>query len=315
MAKRVIAVLCSDIHLSHIPPVARSAEPNWYEAQGRMLKQLKETAKDYGDVPILCTGDIFHRYNPPPELINWAIKHLPKMYAVCGQHDLPYHDYNEKSRSAYMTMVLTENVIDVSAWEGGSIVKDNNLINYISIWGVPWAAPIEFADKSFRNSSNVLLCHKYIWIRKHGGYPGAPVEDLVDNMVEQLKGYDTAVFGDNHIPFTAMAGDCVVRNCGFLIPRTQNERDMLVEVGLLMEDGTVTVQKLDTSQDKWIDPDDTLEVFEDCKVWSMDEFIAELKNSADESSIDYKEAVERFIKDEKVDKQTADILYSALEAS
>ena len=42
-------------------------------------------------------------YTKWPELINWAIKHLPPMLAVPGQHDLPYHDYKELGRSAYAT--------------------------------------------------------------------------------------------------------------------------------------------------------------------------------------------------------------------
>lgn len=307
MAKDVLAILCSDLHLSHTPPVARSVELSWYTAQGRVLEQLRQVAKDHGDVPILCAGDVFHKYNPPPELINFAIQHLPVMYCVAGQHDLPYHDVLEIHKSAFQTMVYVNKIIDISSWRGRSVVKDNVEIRGVLVWGMSWGGCVKFVEKSFR-SLNILLAHKYIWT-KGCGYPGAPVNDLVGNMVDQLEGYDTAVFGDNHRAFTTMAGKCVVRNCGCLIPRSQDERDLTIEVGLLMEDGTVGTQALDTSEDKWIEPDDMPKEF---SVEGMDDFIRELKDSETEE-MDYKEAIERFIRDHKVRKPIADVLYNILE--
>ncbi len=302
MAKNVLAVLCADIHLSHTAPVARSAEGSWYAAQGRMLDQLRGIAVDHGDIPILCAGDIFHKYNPPPELINWAIKNLPVMYGVAGQHDLPYHDYNERHRSAYMTMVATGNVIDLE-YPLYFSPSSRGLLK-----GASWGQGIKWEKNDGRQS--VLLAHKYIWV-KGCGYPGAAVDDLAKNMVNQLKGFDVAVFGDNHIPFTTVAGNCVVRNCGCLIPRSQDERDIISEVGLLLEDGTVNSVQLDVSKDKWIEPDDMPREFD---VEGMEDFIKELKDSEAEG-MDFRLAVERFIRDHDVKKVVADILFGVLEGA
>lgn len=98
----VIAVLCSDIHLCHTCPPARSNEPNWYDAMARTLDELAGIASHYY-VPILCAGDVFDRWNSPPELINFAIKHLPPMHCIPGQHDLPNHSLEDIRRSAYST--------------------------------------------------------------------------------------------------------------------------------------------------------------------------------------------------------------------
>ena len=49
--KKVIAILCSDLHLSHVAPVARSAENNWYAAMARALQELRELAEEH-DVPV-----------------------------------------------------------------------------------------------------------------------------------------------------------------------------------------------------------------------------------------------------------------------
>ena len=88
-----IAVAISDVHLSHTPPPARSEEPDWYEAMRRPLKQVEYIARR-NEVPIICAGDLFHRWWSPPPLVNFAIKTCPKMFAIPGQHDLQYHQYN-----------------------------------------------------------------------------------------------------------------------------------------------------------------------------------------------------------------------------
>ena len=100
----VIAVLCSDIHLSLKCPVARSAEPNWLEATKRSLDELRSVAEEH-NAHVVVAGDIFDRWNSPPEIINFAIENLPNCYAIPGQHDLPNHRYEEIERSAYYTLI------------------------------------------------------------------------------------------------------------------------------------------------------------------------------------------------------------------
>ena len=43
----VVAILCSDIHLSHRPPACRTGERDWYEAMARTLDKL--AAMDLSD--------------------------------------------------------------------------------------------------------------------------------------------------------------------------------------------------------------------------------------------------------------------------
>ena len=54
----IAAILVADIHLSHSPPVARSAEENWYEAMARPLNQLRNLAEKWR-APVICAGDVF----------------------------------------------------------------------------------------------------------------------------------------------------------------------------------------------------------------------------------------------------------------
>ena len=85
---KAMCIACGDIHLSHNPPVARSAEKDWYAAQLRSLSELN-SLKSKLQVPVVCTGDVFDDgWRPsrcPAELINFAIDNLPFMFP---SHDL-----------------------------------------------------------------------------------------------------------------------------------------------------------------------------------------------------------------------------------
>ena len=110
----VIAIVCSDIHLSHKPPLARSGEPDWYVAMARPLNELRGLHSDYG-VPVVIAGDIFDRWNSPPELIRFALDNLPKgAWVIPGQHDLPYHDYGALNRSALGVLIKADWVPNLS---------------------------------------------------------------------------------------------------------------------------------------------------------------------------------------------------------
>src|SRR5690606_2165772 len=55
---KVRALLVADIHLSHRPPIARAAEPDWYAAMERQLFQLRYLSDHYR-APVICAGDVF----------------------------------------------------------------------------------------------------------------------------------------------------------------------------------------------------------------------------------------------------------------
>ena len=119
-----IAILCSDLHLSHRPPLARAREPDWYEAMMHPLDELDDLTGD--NLPVICGGDVFDKWNSPPELINFALAELPgTMESVAGQHDLPHHSWPERRKSAYWTLVESGKIKTLDGrWEGeGKFVR------------------------------------------------------------------------------------------------------------------------------------------------------------------------------------------------
>ncbi|GAG04154.1 unnamed protein product, partial [marine sediment metagenome] len=150
---KVLALLCSDLHLSHVPPAARSAESDWYAAMKRPLDEIRELARLHGkadglkQVKILCAGDVFdssgadrRRWNSPPELINFAIDALPEgMYCIPGQHDLPNHNYGEIKRSAYWTLAKAGKLHNLPPGKSMLLRLDGSA----TVTAFPWGYEIE----------------------------------------------------------------------------------------------------------------------------------------------------------------------------
>lgn len=290
-ADEVIAVLCSDLHFWHKPPMARSAEEDWFAAMKRVILQLRALSHKNpvglgGQIPVVCAGDVFDRWNPPPELINFLIKYLPKMYAVPGQHDLPYHLYEEVHRSGYWTLVEAGVVTNLPP----DVPVDVPGRTPIRLHGFPWGFPPKPLEDPCDIAVEVAVVHDYLWMIGKGYY-GAPDEKRVKNRKGRFKGYDVAVVGDNHTPFEVTASGCRVFNCGGFMRRKADERGHRPRVGLLRADGRVTSRDLDVTHDKFLEVGDVLKVTGGI---GCEAFVEEL-SSLGESAIDFASAVKKVL--------------------
>lgn len=296
---RVVAICCADIHLCHNPPVARSNEPDWYYAMSRTLGQLGKISKKY-DAPIVCAGDIFDRWNSSPELINFAILQLPFMYSIPGQHDLPSHNIEDIRKSAYWTLLQTETISHIDL---PTMVEKN-----LFLWPFQWGEDIAPLDKSHDSDRmHVAVAHKYVW--KPGyGFEGAPEENRVKAIISKLKGYDVAVFGDNHQGFR----NHQIFNCGSLMRRTIAQRDYEPQVGLLHQSGHISTVKLDCSKDKMLNLESALEAVE--KVIDMTDFLTELTGLG-KTAIDFVQAVKQFLEQNNLGKRTRRLIEEVIETT
>lgn len=301
--KGVIAILLSDVHLSHKAPIARSAEPDWYYAMARPLLQV-ERLKELYEVPVVCAGDIFDHWKSPPELVNFAIRMLPKgMYAVPGQHDLAYHSLEDIRKSAYWTLVAAGIIEDLPH---GVPIKVNDILH---LWGVPWNCDIPDTD-GFAEEGEIHLAviHAYNWM-KGKSYPGAPEKGNCLRWKKKLDkaGFTASVFGDNHKGFTFGSS---MLNCGGFMRRKIDEIKYQSQVGLLTKWGKIVPVELDVSEDKFIDAESTLALAE--KGLEMGSFLAELATLGD-TSLNFIEQVTRYCVDNGIDKSIKRIILEALE--
>lgn len=297
---KVIAIACADIHLSQRAPLAR-LDDNWFDAMARPLNELRELAYRY-DVPILCAGDIFDGWRPPPEIINFALEYLPNgMITIPGQHDLPLHNLDDVEKSAYWTLVKAGKIL--------GLTKDNGDTTMISgtdirVRGFPWG--VKVAPTGMQHL-RIALIHAYCWIPGHS-YPNAPQEaKLTKSKASDLKGFSVAVFGDNHKGFLTKCGDTTVLNCGTLMRRKVDEIDYKPHVGLIHESGRVTLHYLNTDQDVMVNHEVPIDPSVD-----MDDFLNEVAD-LQYAVLDFSEAIRQAIEKRKPSPAVRQALLKAME--
>lgn len=298
-----IAVVCSDLHLWDRAPIARSAEENWFEVQRVALDQIRTLANRLA-VPILCAGDIFHKWNAPAKVINFALDHLPEMYAVPGQHDLPYHQLDMLDDCAFGTLMRAGKI---KLLEHGR----PRLIRGAFVWGFPWGTELQRESGGMREAGqiDIAVVHAYIWQHK-SGFTGAPEDKLVSAYREKLSGFDVAVFGDNHRGFLGQSGDCVVYNNGGLLRRNIDEKGYKPHVGVLYNDGSVERHYLTFGNDKFMEREQAL--VEEEAAHSMQVFL-KLLTDAKVHPVDFNEALAEYFQTYEVSKGAKRIILEALD--
>jgi len=240
---KVLAIFCADLHLSLTPPPYRSAEPGWFAAMARPLKELTDLQKKH-NCPIFCAGDIFDKWNAPAELINFAMTHLPYMHCIPGQHDLPEHDLGQIERSAYWTLVKASVIHHMDHCISFPVQP------YILLTAFPFGTEVISCPKK-KGIEEIALTHQYNWVPGASYKGDVPKDHQVDSDRKEFKGYDLVVSGDNHIPFE-WTGTPHFINCGGFMNRKSDDAWHPV-VWLLRSDDIVVAHRLDTSKDIYLD--------------------------------------------------------------
>jgi hypothetical protein len=198
----VIAMAVSDIHFSHLPPVCRREEPDWYAAMEAKWSQLGILWREAGRPPVLLGGDIFDKWNPPYELTLWAAmllrRYLPHatILAIPGQHDLPNQRLDQKHRSAYAVLQAIGCFIDLSTTTGSENHYVQHADKIIYVAGFPWGVepqPREEVDADVK----IAIAHRYAWDTRDNAFDQAGDEGDITR--HDFKGYDFVHYGDNHI--------------------------------------------------------------------------------------------------------------------
>lgn len=248
-SNRVVAVVCSDVHLSDKPPTARleQTEDHWFEAMKWVLTELIEVANLH-QCPLVIAGDLFDQPKPSVKLVRLAYDELSCLkyscFAVAGQHDLPNHsmEYFDESGMGLLRKVGALKMLANAPVDIGGVHV------YGASWGDWYPTTI---DKS---KVNVLIAHMYCWKEQHS-YPGAPENKHAQyhlSFMDEL-GYRSAVFGDNHLGFEHVEMGTVsgrLVNNGIVIPRNSDFTKYTACYTLLYADGTVQAVPL-SEQAKW----------------------------------------------------------------
>lgn len=307
----VALIATSDWHLSWNKPLAR-AEGHWPYYQTTVLKQLSVLQKKH-NCPIVVVGDMFDRWDCSAAIINLALCHMPdQVYAIPGNHDTPYHNHTELDKSAYWTMVEAGKVKHLtvgSSREIGPIAGAS-----LSLFPFP---PHNSTVKPNTEDSlclKIALIHDYIWTA-NTGYTGADEDKRYAKWMPKLKGYDIAVFGDNHKGFLIQSDDKVsILNCGTLMRRKADEMDYKPSVGLIHANGKITRHFLNISKDEFSDMGKQIAKIEATLKIDLGEFLDQL-TTARALGFDWELIVKTYCDKNKLDKGVRDFMISATWAS
>lgn len=313
----VEAVVIGDLHLSLTAPVARAEKwEEWKAVMRDHFVRVNEIVKKYKAKYIICTGDIFHIWNSPAELVNLAIHWFKDIlsvhtYSVAGNHDLPNHDYEQINRSAYWTLVEAGAIHNLPPRKlkgvTGSVI--------MTLHGFPCGSPLEKCGKT-KSAGDVAVIHDYCHKMGHD-FPGAPEDKRCQSHREKLGDrYDAALFGDNHKGFLDVDDQLVdympVLNVGGFIQRNIDEVHYKPQVGLLHADGGVSTVPLGMKA-QWEVQDDTnpgLGAWDNnSELNEVIDLIQDIKSGG----LDYKEAIRNYCRSRKVSNHVKTILISVME--
>ena len=296
-----IAICTSDLHLSHKPPVWRSREPDWYAAMKRPLDEVEDLRQrliDSGDsgCRLLIAGDIFHKWNSPPSLINFAIDRIPvSSYAIPGQHDLPNHMDEQYENSPYATLCKAGTFIDV----------DNTFTGVVSatLFGYGWNTQLNLGAGE-KGIKQISMIHRYVWM-DGCSYHSAPVANKCNQIAEQLGKPKLIISGDNHIGFWHKPTR--IFNCGSLMRLNRDQQNYKPRVGIVYSDCSVIPYYLDTDNDVVADRIGPEEIDNAEQKEEIDDFLHELAQMG-RGGLDYLDAVRRYAKKHDVRKATQQLI-------
>ncbi len=300
----VVALLIADLHLSLNAPLARAEKDDWLKVTQRQLRQVSRLAEKH-QCPVICSGDIWDTPCPAIELVNWSLTYLPQMYAVPGNHDLKNHSLEDIRKTAFWTLVEAGKIIYL---EPGKCVEHNTGKAILGMWGFPWGVPVEPLEKPNDMMIEIAVVHSYLWGGKDG-HPGAKLEDKLSNQLKLLKGYDAALYGDNHSQIFRRGGRIQLLNPGAFMRRKRDEMDHDPCVGLLHSNGKITRHYLDVSRDRFVDDSELAGKIEGEGI-DATEFMEELANLSD-AAVSFTEALKRRCEKEDVSKGVKQIIMEA----
>jgi len=215
------AIITADIHLRDTIPICRTDD--FWEAQAKKIKKLCDVQKEFGDIPILDGGDLFHKWASSPYLEAWAIKNLPEnIFTVPGNHEMPSHNLNLMSKSS-LSVLEAAGKLEVLT-DKHHIMKDINIV------GFPYGVDI----KEYLNNDNFELdlddiCINVALIHQYVDKEGTPWFDnkamSADELLDLLPQFDLIITGHNHKNFLFKRGDQLLVNTGSMMRTTTTQKD------------------------------------------------------------------------------------------
>lgn len=290
------AILTADIHLREDTPVARLDD--YFAAQARKIKFIRELQKEHGGIPVLDAGDLFDKWKPSPFLLQWAIRNLPDMTTVEGNHDQSSHNSDLFAKTG-LAVLEAAGVITIPR---KPLLLENSRTE---VHAFPWGSPFYGAEPV--EGRNVALVHTMTYVGR-SPYPGCK-DPGAGALMEKLPGFDLIVSGHNHKPFVVERNGRLLVNPGSIMRSNADQHDHKPRVYLWyaednhaepvflpIEDGVVSREHLEV-----------VEARED----RMTAFVSRLNQDV-EIGLSFERNMERWLAGNRVRTRTKEIIEESL---
>ena len=170
------AILTSDWHLREDTPTCFIGD--WNQEQWKAVEQVRALQAEH-DCPVIHAGDLFDNWKPSPGLISQALYFLPEQfYTIYGQHDLPQHSWELRSKSGLHTLEVAGKIKVLKGCHYDQEPKEASNI---------------FTDQ------NILVWHHMIYLTPP--FPGA-TQGMAEGILRKYPQFSLICSGDNHQSFT-----------------------------------------------------------------------------------------------------------------
>ena len=210
--KKVLAILCADLHIRSDKPVCR--KDDYLVAQQQKLSFIKDLVITNG-CPLIVAGDVFHTAKSSPYVEKIALDFFIGMDCIVipGQHDLPYHRLSHVNQGSYGVLATLNNV------EGKIKFHYTELGDWmvVTLQGIKIAIAHIFVPKPNDKQDFAIIGKDY------------------DGYVHKWKqlNVDLVVTGDNHKSFIVQNRSYIHINPGSMMRMTasqENHKPMVVKV-------------------------------------------------------------------------------------
>ena len=289
------ALLCGDIHLREDVPVCRT--DNYEERQWLKLDFISDLQNQY-DIPVWCSGDLYHHWKPSPYLLAKTIKHLPKKFCtVLGNHDLPQH----------ALQLLDKCGVNVLAQAGILAILN----------GFHFGQELDVAKPTLHlQAAHGLFWERKIFVWHIMNYQGKkPWPDCTDptasSLIKKYPWADLLLTGDNHKTFVEEYEGRLLVNPGSMMRMTADQVDhkpcvflwyaesnTVQQVFLPIEEGVISRAHLDVKEER---------------NERIDAFISKLSGDY-KTELSFEANLSQFFQTNKIKSSVKNIIYKSIEA-
>jgi predicted phosphodiesterase len=286
--KKPDLILCSDMHLREDSPTCFIGD--WHQEQWKAVEFVRNLQAKY-KCPVIHAGDLFHHWKPSPSLISQALWFLPEQfYTIYGQHDLPQHSLELKSKSGLHTLEVAGKIKVLSECHFGQEPNKGSLF-----------FPNRETDRT------VLVWHHLTYINPP--YPGATGGNAIATL-RKYSQFDLIVTGDNHQSFYTTYEGRILVNPGNLTRQVADQADFQPRVALWYAD-TNTIEWVNIPIQEGVITREHIEVKQQ-RDSRIDAFISKLDGDW-VAGMSFEENLEAFFSKNQTRESVKQIIYTAIE--